>query len=335
MPRAARAIDIPSADKQVQFHASLTAARTKWLAGALDGALEEVDPDDLVREVAKFVPKEARSLLQRVGLREERVFALPSVLKSQPTLLGYYRLILGISQKQFYTASTGLTSFKVMEVRGQNRDELENRLDELCVELARSATDLLSRVEATLEPRDVGDLQLLALGVQFDGAHRNKIGQNAVDDVFAAVREMVIEHIESETERAVIVKNASGRRVVIALASDPDLAIIEQTGGGKGLNKVAVEIKGGLDGSNAYNRSGEAEKSHLKAQGAGFRDFWTVIDTENADSSTVHKASPTTRSWYELREVQAQQGSSWDDFRDRIYQEVGIPTPEETHVEAD
>ena len=318
---------VPLPDKQVQFHAALTAARAKWLGAALDEALAEVDPDELAAETARLVPREARSRLQQLDIRDERVFPLPCVLRARPHLLGYYRLLLGISQKQFYTAATGLGPFRAMEVRGQLRGALAARLDELCAAMARSAADLIERIGATATRQDVADLQLLALGVQFDGAHRNKIGQDAVDDVFAVIRELVVGHIETETERRIVVRNAAGRAVSILLASDPDIAIVEQTGGGQELKKVAIEVKGGLDGANAYNRAGEAEKSHLKAQAAGFRDLWTVIDTENTTTATVHNASPTTRSWFELREAQARVGASWRELRDRIYQEVGIPTP--------
>jgi hypothetical protein len=322
-------IAVPMPDKQVQFHASLTAARSKWLPDALDSALADVDADELADEVKTYVPKEARTALQQLGIREERVFPLPCVLRASPHLIGYYRLVLGVSQKQFYTSATGLTPFKSMEVRGQLKEALDPRLHELCVGMAEAATDLIVRVGPTAEKRDIGDLQLLALGVQFDGAHRNKIGQDAVDDVYAAIRELVEDHIEQETERKIFVRNAAGRTVGILLASDPDIAIIEETAKGTLMAKVAIEVKGGLDGSNAYNRAGEAEKSHIKASGDGFRDFWTVIDTENTTTETVHNASPTTRSWFELREAQAKKGDSWNELRDRIYQEVGIPTPEE------
>lgn len=318
---------VPEPYKQAQFHASLTAARNKWLMDALNEVMQHVKPSALAREVAQFVPSQSRQVLQKLGIREERVFALPIVLRERPTLLGYYRLLLGISQKQFYSSRTGLTSFRPMETKGALGSSQMESLDELCYAMAKATMDLLGRVERTFEARDVEDLQLLALGVQFDGAYRNQIGQDAVEDAFAAIRGMVESHIQSETARRITVRNAAGREVTIALASDPDVGIVEHTREGRALEKVAIEIKGGLDGSNAYNRAGEAEKSHIKAKAAGYRDFWTVIDTENADSATVRSGSPTTQSWYELLDIQARRGRSWEEFRDRIYQEVGIPSP--------
>jgi len=51
-------------------------------------------------------------------------------------------------------------------------------------------------------------------------------------------------------------------------------------------NIVAIEVKGGTDVSNAHNRAGEAEKSHTKAKGKGFRDFWTIISKKGLDGQT-------------------------------------------------
>ena len=57
------------------------------------------------------------------------------------------------------------------------------------------------------------------------------------------------------------------RKVVIwPLATDPDIRIQEEFEPGQLRNKVAIEIKGGTDISNAHNRAGEAEKSHQKGQ---------------------------------------------------------------------
>lgn len=50
-----------------------------------------------------FARTENLSLLASKGLRGEIVFATPIILKSNPYLLGYYRLLLGYSQKYFVT----------------------------------------------------------------------------------------------------------------------------------------------------------------------------------------------------------------------------------------
>ena len=56
------------------------------------------------------------------------------------------------------------------------------------------------------------------------------------------------------------------------LSHDPDVCVLEQVEN-RTHNKVAFEVKGGTDDSNAHNRAGEAEKSHLKAKRKGFKDF--------------------------------------------------------------
>ena len=96
---------------------------------------------------------------------------------------------------------------------------------------------------------------------------------------------------------------------------------------GKLRNKVAIEIKGGTDNSNAHNRAGEAEKSHQKAKGQGFRDFWTIISIAGVNATKLKQESPTTNSWFDVAQVLARQGDDWKEFRSRFAGEVGIPLP--------
>ena len=105
------------------------------------------------------------------------------------------------------------------------------------------------------------------------------------------------DHIQSEDARTITIKNASNRKVVIALAGDPDIRIQEQFGD-ELRNKVAIEIKGGTDVSNAHNRAGEAEKSHQKAKKEGFRDYWTIISKVGLNVEKLKSESPTTDSWF-------------------------------------
>jgi hypothetical protein len=151
------------------------------------------------------------------------------------------------------------------------------------------------------------------------------IGKQATLNVFLAIAEIVGDHIEERSEKAIVLKNAAGRKVVIALAGDPDVRIQEEFDGGL-RNKVAIEIKGGTDVSNVHNRVGEAEKSHQKAKGGDYRDFWTIIATTGADLSKLKAESPTTTSWFDATQVLAREGSGWEEFRSRVIGEVGIPS---------
>jgi|ERR1043166_8234569 hypothetical protein len=110
----------------------------------------------------------------------------------------------------------------------------------------------------------------------------------------------------------------------IALSADPDIRIQEEFER-KLRNKVAIEIKGGTDESNAHNRAGEAEKSHQKAKKQGFRDYWTIISKTGVNTSKLKDDSPTTNSWFDVAQVLAREGADWDDFRSRFAGEVGIP----------
>ena len=89
--------------------------------------------------------------------------------------------------------------------------------------------------------------------------------------------------------------------------------------------KIAVEVKGGTDMSNAHNRAGEAEKSHLKAKGRGYPEFWTIISKTGLNIEKLKRESQTTNHWFDVAEVLARKGKDWDNFRQRLAGVVGIP----------
>lgn len=113
--------------------------------------------------------------------------------------------------------------------------------------------------------------------------------------------------------------------MTLTLGSDPDISVEEEVSGTL-QRKVAIEIKGGTDKSNAHNRAGEAEKSHLNAKIAGFREFWTIIAKKGIDLAKLQAGSPTTNSWFDVSQVLGRSGSDWDEFRRRLVAVVGIPT---------
>jgi hypothetical protein len=170
----------------------------------------------------------------------------------------------------------------------------------------------------------VDELPLLTLGSQFQGANNNVIGQQAIVSVFLAVGEIVAAHITERTNQRLTVVNASGRTVHITLASDPDVRIEEEVGDTL-HHKLAIEVKGGTDSSNAHNRAGEAEKSHQKARGDGFREFWTIISLKSIDAAKLRTESPTTNSWFDAAHILGRSGADWEEFRQRLSGVVGIP----------
>jgi hypothetical protein len=315
-------IKAPSAARQVRFHQLLVGARKTWLMDALSDALATVDPERLKTEILHFVPKDVQQILAASGIRDERVFPLPAVLEAKPTLVGYYRLLLGSPQKTFYGAGTGMGPFKRMETAGIITQP--DLIPAFCETMAVSLADLVRQVSPRIESRDVAELPLLTFGSYLQGQNNTAIGKQATQDVFLVIADLVKPFIIDRTETRLKVKNASKRTVTIALSSDPDVAITEVFGT-KTSNKVAIEIKGGTDKSNAHNRAGEAEKSHQKAAGKHFKDFWTIIALTGLKEETLATESPTTNNWFDASHVLARSGAGWEDFKHRIAEAVGIP----------
>lgn len=271
-----------------------------------------------------YVPPDVQTILASAGIRDEHVFPTPAILLAKPSLVGYYRLVLGMPQKSFYRSGTGMGQFKSMEARGTITERQKSALPIFCESLSEGLASLIRQLSPSPTPRDIRELPLLILGSQFQGGVNNRIGREAILEVFRAIDELVSDHVIARTARELRVRNASGRIVAIALGSDPDIVIREHFDDTP-RNKVALEVKGGTDVSNVYNRAGEAEKSHLKAQATDFRDFWTAIAMKGADANRLRTDSPTTTSWFDIAQLLAREGPIWDDFRRRIAQEVGIP----------
>jgi hypothetical protein len=96
--------------------------------------------------------------------------------------------------------------------------------------------------------------------------------------------------------------NDSKLPVTVRIASDPDVSITLKLESEE-RKLVAIEMKGGTDVSNIWNRIGEAEKSHSKAKGKGFNERWTVTRVDlNSDPIMLKKAreqsASTTRFFF-------------------------------------
>ncbi len=322
--RAVRPIGAVTSSRQIIFHQLLVAARKTWLRDALSAALDRVDPLKLKAQLSETVPSGAQRILASAGIRDEHVFPVPALLEINPRLVGYYRLLLGIPQKSFYGVGTGMGQMKSMETRGIINDRQKIVLPAFCAAMTKGLADMVDQLSPRITPRDVAELPLLALGAQFQGGNNNSIGKLAILDIFSSIREIVRNHIVEENERKLTLINSAGRKAVIALASDPDVRIQEEFGN-KLQNKVAIEIKGGTDRSNAHNRAGEAEKSHQKAKAEGYRDFWTIITKAGLDLKKLQSESPTTNSWFDAPNLLARSGADWEEFKNRIASQVGIP----------
>lgn len=318
---------VPDSSRQVAFHQLLVAARRTWLHDALAAALGKLDHDQLKQQLREYVPADAQRIVAAAGIRDEHVFPTPIVLETAPTLVGYYRLLLGVPQKSFYGRGTGMALFKSMETRGILNDRQKRTLPEFCKAMGESLAELVRQLSPAVTARDVQELPLLTLGSYLQGANNVRIGKQATMDVFLSVQQIVSGCIAKLEGQRMIVRNASQRNVILTLGSDPDIRIEEEFAGSL-RKKVAIEIKGGTDRSNAHNRAGEAEKSHQKAKQQGFRDFWTIIAKKGLDMKKLQAESPTTNSWFDVAQILGRMGDDWVEFRSRMSEVIGIPLAE-------
>ena len=215
----------PSPGRQIVFHQLLVAARKSWLVDALKDALGAADPNAVKEQILRLVPADVQKILAATGIRDEHVFPVPALLEAKPTLVGYYRLLLGVPQKGFYKGGTGMGQFKSMETGGQLKPTKRPDREGFCVAMSQGLAELVRQMTPPISNRDLTELPLLALGYQFQGGNNNALGKRATVDVFLAVSELVKDYITSRDERQIMIQNASGRKVVIALATDPDIRI--------------------------------------------------------------------------------------------------------------
>ena len=308
----------------MRFHEQLVLARKTWLVDALSDALRRVDPNALKVELTTYVPADVQRILAVSGIRDEHIFPTPLILEAQPTLVGYYRLLLGTPQKTFYGRGTGMGRFRRMEEGGTISSATRLMIPDFCTAMSVALAELVRRISPAITPRDVAELPLLTLGQLFQGGNNNAIGQAAIKAVFLAIADIVDGLITIRTDTRLEVKTPQGRRFVIALAGDPDVRVQEIDADESLDNLLSVEIKGGADKSNVYNRGGEAEKSHQSARRAGYQESWTVISMADIDVDKLKGGSPTTNAWFDTAQVVAKSGEDWLDFQGRIQQILGI-----------
>lgn len=314
----------PSSARQVRFYQLLVAARTQWFMDALSDALSYLDQDTVKQQIRRYVPLDAQKILAAAGLRDEHVFPVPAVLEAKPPLVGYYRLLLGAPQKSFYKGSTGMGRFKSMEELGTVSGKTRTWIPDFCGAMAKPLAELVRQIPKITE-RDLHELPLLTFGSQLQGSNNTQIGKTAMNEVFVAIKEVVAKHVVLEADKRLTLKNSAGRTVFISLSHDPDVCVQEQVQD-RIHQRVAIEVKGGTDVSNAHNRAGEAEKSHQKAKNKfGFPEFWTLISMKGLETFKLERESPTTNHWFDVAEVLARRGQGWNEFRQRLAGACGIP----------
>lgn len=315
---------IPEPELQIDFAARLASFRELVLQDALVGTVGSLNIPEIDGELATHVASSSLASLASHGLRGELVFPVPCILKANPRLLGYYRLLYGYSQKEFYGGATGAGRFSSMELRGAMSASCEADLSALCQAMCDAGSLLLAGVAATqVSAGLLDDLTLLTLGPQLRGGANVRRGTAGIRVVFNVINEIVADAAVTSDESHIELLNAAGRKVVIAFAADPDIVIMEEMPSGTNRLLIAIEVKAGSDFSNIHNRIGEAEKSHQKARQAGYTECWTVVNVDRIDLDMAHRESPSTNRFYKISDLIAKQGD-YADFRDRVVSLTGI-----------
>ncbi len=319
-------IQVPSPDLQVEFADRLEQSRREFLQTALADTVRRMDIAQIDSELVEVVPAGELSELAARGIRGEWLFACPAILRANPKLLAYYRLLLGFSQKEFYTSASGLGRFRTLEERGNLPERLDSEVSELCRGLNNAASRLARAITyAKITIGLLDDLALLTFGPQLRGGANVRRGSAAIQQVFEVLREIVEPHLIEGPPGVLRLRNAANRIVVIEFASDPDIVIRETRNDGKDQKVVAIEVKGGTDFSNVHNRVGEAEKSHQKARQRGFTECWTVVNVKAINLAEARQESPSTNQFFLLGDLLSRGGDSYHEFRSRVVHLTSIP----------
>jgi hypothetical protein len=284
---------------QIAFYYRLEAIRTRYLGEGLKATVERLDVKTLDTELREYVKPDALKRVAAFGIRGEVFFPVPALIKANPFLLGYYRLLYGLSQKEFYSKGP-FGSLKKLEEEGVLRPRVEPRIPALCTSLSETGGILLAGLDR-VSLDIVRELQLLTVGPQLRGGENTRIGQKAGSDFYTLLKKLTSPYITKETARTIILKNDSGRVIVVNFSSDPDVTVDVKLPD-RMHPLLSVEIKGGTDASNIHNRLGEAEKSHLKAKNLGYAQFWTVLKVD-VDPALARRESPTTTCFFNLERL--------------------------------
>lgn len=226
-----KTIKFPPPKLQIDFAFALKRFRAVYLQSALLETVRDLDIAEVDRQLAQYVPPADLAAVAQYGLRGELLFAVPAVLEANPYLLGYYRLLMGYSQKEFYGGDKGfgVGYFKAMEEKGKISKAGAADLPALCAAFCETASLLLAGVGPLRLSRELlDDLTLLTVGPQLRGGANNQRGADGIVQVFEIIREIVAHAVAEVRESAIEVNSATGRPFLIEFAADPDIIILRR-----------------------------------------------------------------------------------------------------------
>src|ERR1700683_5319737 len=306
MPNSSSDLPVLRPDLQVSLYSRLQALRERYLIPSLKETVESIGFDLKVvdSELATYADAKNLKRIASFGLRGEVFFPVPSVLGLNAFLLGYYRLLLGFSRKAFYEQGP-YKRFDSLEDQGRIKETLQPQLPALCASLSKSASMLVEWINP-ISIGIVNELQMLTLGAQFRGSKNVGLGQEAIDQFFNLLTVMLEPYKPAIKGRTITLRNDSKLLCEVRCASDPDVSVTQQLKS-QTRKLVAIEIKGGTDVSNVWNRLGEAEKSHQTARHQGFNELWTVLRvdvvTDPNALKKAHEKSPSTTHFFYLDRI--------------------------------
>jgi hypothetical protein len=317
---SSKVYEVLSSDLQIGFHYRLQIIKDLYFHEALSKTLKQLKISDIDAELKKYVTDQSLQKLALSSLRGEAVFPLPILLNQNPSLVGYYRLLFGISQKEFYNKGP-FGAFRAMEEKGKISKLVAPNIEAFCVSMIQTAESLVTAIN-DFSVASIAEMQVLTVGPQFRGSKNNEYGAVATQKMFSIIKDLVKKYITNSTPTSIEIKNSAKHLVTIAFASDPDIEITEKLKSGtRGL--ISIEIKGGKDLSNIHNRIGEAEKSHQKAKNRGFFEFMTIISVD-MDYPTLKKESPTTSHFFHLDKISDQTDKEFETFTELLSSVLGI-----------
>jgi hypothetical protein len=208
-------INIPIPELQINFAKILQKIKETYLQEALSKTIDTIDLLKLDKELSEFVPEQYLKAMAKHGLRGELVYPVPYLLETNPFLLGYYRLLLGFSQKEFYSSTFGVSIFKNMETGGTLLERHKSKLSDLCKALIKSAAALTDGIGVdNLSCNILEDLALLTIGPQLRGGANVEKGTAGIYDVFQVIYNIVEKSISSSKHNKIELINAAGRKTL-------------------------------------------------------------------------------------------------------------------------
>jgi hypothetical protein len=143
--RRSREIKSLKPDLQIAFYERLKTIRGLYLDEALQHAIEVIDMRTLDEELLGVVGAEHLKRIAKYRLRGEVFFPVPCLLRARPSLLGYFRLLYGLSQKEFYNKGP-YGRFKRLEDAGTIPAAIEPEVSALCESLVETGKRLIDGV---------------------------------------------------------------------------------------------------------------------------------------------------------------------------------------------